>query len=88
MSLPWKVTIAFLGSVNKQAFKNLKKKKTAKNVNNSQKPKRMFLEVKMQQDRCRWCIYSLNSIKRADIMYFPANKWQTRSRVPYLEVSK
>ena len=30
MSLPWKVTIAFLGSVNKQAFKNLKKKKQQK----------------------------------------------------------
>ena len=30
MSLPWKVTIAFLGSVNKQAFKNLKKKKNSK----------------------------------------------------------
>ena len=30
MSLPWKVTIAFLGSVNKQAFKNLNKKNSKK----------------------------------------------------------
>ena len=87
MSLPWKVTIAFLGSVNKQAFKNLKKK-PAKNVNNSQKPKRMFLEVKMQEDPRRWWYYTLNLIKTAEIIYFPANKQETRFRVSYLEVSK
>ena len=48
----------------------------------------MFLEVKMQQDRYRWCNYGLNCIKTAEIMYFQANKRETKSLVAYLEVSK
>ena len=86
MSLHRKIRITFLGYVNKQAFQNLKK--TAKNVNNGQKAKRMFLNVKMQQVRFCWCHYSLNCIKTSEIMYFQAKKQEPRSRVIYLEVSK
>ena len=48
----------------------------------------MYLKVKLQQDRCRWCNYKLKCHKTAEITYLEANKQQAVYHLTYLEVSK
>ena len=40
----------------------------------------MFLEVKMQQDRWRWCNFKLNRKKTTQIVYLEAKKQQIIQR--------
>ena len=48
----------------------------------------MFLEVKLDQDRCRWCNYNLDLKKQQKIKSLEEKKQQRRYCLIYLEISK